>query len=96
MIMVNGQTGKVAGGVPWNRGKLWPRVVGAAVLSLLLYAAAALMFNSIEIMSFMLTNVWMWVICIALFMLGIVSFRKVSGKLSAGDPDLFSFVRRRR
>ena len=96
MIMVNGQTGKVAGGVPWNRGKLWPRVVGAAVLSLLFYAAAALMFNSIEIMSFMLTNVWTWVICIALFILGIVSFRKVSGKLSAGDPDLFSFVRRRR
>lgn len=96
MIMVNGQTGKVAGGVPWNRGKLRPRIVGAAVLSLLIYSAAAYVLSGMEMMSLMLMDVWKGAICIALFVVGIISYRKVSGRLSAGDPDLFSFVRRRR
>ena len=95
VIMVNGQTGKVAGGVPWKKVKLLPWIVAAVILSLIVYSGFAFINARGDVLYLMLVEVWMAVICLSLFVVGIVNYRKVSDKLASGNPELFSFVRRR-
>ncbi|SMC54386.1 hypothetical protein SAMN06296952_1684 [Oscillospiraceae bacterium] len=95
VIMVNGQTGKVAGGVPWKKVKLLPRIVAAVILSLIVYSGFAFINARGDVLYLMLMEVWVAVICLSLFVVGIVNYRKVSDKLASGNPELFSFVRRR-
>lgn len=97
VIMVNGQTGKVVGGIPWNKSQIWPIIL--ATTSTVLAAYFLLMFfsRSQDLTEVMLLVSWIGAVCVVLLFAGIVFLRRASRKLEeTGDPNLFSFMRRRR